>query len=137
MTPPYMFLAPGKGPRSTSRTRRPARAATSAAAEPAGPAPTTTTSTVSAMTRLPRPGGLKVRLDTEAAGELLEQGRGVGHQRQVGHGHHRAAGIGVHRDHVARRAQAGDVLDRARDAERDVQVRVDGDAGGADVALVG
>src|SRR5436190_2636594 len=48
-TPPYMFLEPGNGPRSSSSTDRPARAATSAAAAPAGPAPTTTTSYRSAI----------------------------------------------------------------------------------------
>src|SRR5215471_14725716 len=120
MTPPYMFFAPGNGPRSTSSTRRPARAATRAAADPAGPAPTTTTSTGSAMAHLLRLATRRVRLDAEATGQRLEQRGGIGYQREVGHGHHRAAGIGVHRDHVTRCAQSGDVLDRARDAQRDV-----------------
>ena len=40
-TPPYMFLLPANGPRSSSSTDRPARASTVAAHEPAGPAPTT------------------------------------------------------------------------------------------------
>src|SRR5207302_10578911 len=44
-TPPYMFLAPGNGPRSMRSTERPARARARAAAEPAGPAPTTMAST--------------------------------------------------------------------------------------------
>ena len=43
-TPPYMFLLPANGPRSSSSTDRPARASTVAAHEPAGPAPTTMTS---------------------------------------------------------------------------------------------
>src|SRR6516225_5356936 len=102
-----MFLAPGNGPRSMSRTRRPARAATSAAAAPAGPAPTTATSTWSAMVHL-RQG---LRDDAKAPGQRLEQAWGIRNQREVGHRHHRTAGIGVHRDDMAGRPQAGDVLD--------------------------
>ena len=49
-TPPYMFFAPGKAPRSSRITEWPARASTVAAHAPAGPAPTTTTSTSTLMT---------------------------------------------------------------------------------------
>src|SRR3954467_13775926 len=82
-TPPYMFFAPGNGPRSSRSTARPARASTSAAAAPAGPAPTTTASTSAT-------GG-----DPQAGGELVQHGVGVGHHRQVGELHHRAVRVGV------------------------------------------
>ncbi len=60
-TPPYMFLLPANGPRSSSRTERPARARTVAAHEPAGPAPTTTTSTSTVTARPPRRGARRAR----------------------------------------------------------------------------
>src|SRR3954464_8719428 len=79
ITPPYMFLLPGNGPRSTSRVRRPARAATIAAQEPAGPPPATITSkSTSAMPALPEQGeqGVQRRV-------------GIGGHGEVGELHHR------------------------------------------------
>ena len=71
-----------------------------------------------------------------AAGQLVEHGVGVGDDGQVGHLHHRAVRVGVDADDVGGRAEPGRVLDGAADAEGEVQVGVDDDAGRADLALV-
>src|SRR4051794_7182007 len=106
-----MFLAPGNGPRSTSTTDRPARASTRAAAAPAGPAPTTTASTSG------------IGVDPEEGGQRVEDGVGVGHDRQVGELHHWAVRVGVHADDVVGLAQPAGVLHGATDAEREVDAR--------------
>ena len=72
----------------------------------------------------------------EPRGELVEDGVGVGDDGQVGHLHHRAVRVGVDADDVVGRAEPGGVLHGAADAEREVQVGVDDDAGRADLALV-
>src|SRR5215468_2811792 len=82
-TPPYMFLAPGKGPRSTRSTERPARASARAAADPAGPAPTTTASTSG------------IGIHEHPGRERVEDGVGVGDDGEVGELHHRAVRVGV------------------------------------------
>src|SRR5262245_55017840 len=83
-TPPYMFLLPGNGPRSSRTTERPARASTVAAHEPAGPAPTTTTSTI---------GGPRVVGHAEQGSQLVEDRVRIRHHGEVGHLHHRAVWI--------------------------------------------
>ena len=62
--------------------------------------------------------------------------RRVGDDGEVGHRHHRARGIGVDRDDPPGRAEPRGVLHSPRDPERDVERRVDGDAGRPDLALV-
>src|SRR3954453_23344410 len=126
MTPPYMFLLPGNGPRSTSRVRSPARAATIAAHDPAGPPPTTITSKPTSAIRAP----------SEQDEQLVQHRVRVGGQGQVGELHHRAVAVGVDADDVGRRAEATGVLDGPADAEGEVQLWVDDDAGGADLAVV-
>src|SRR5450755_4609439 len=119
MTPPNMFFAPGNGPRSSKQTVRPARASASAALDPAGPAPTTTASKRSGMGRLL----------LEADAQLRHNGAGVSDDREVGHLHHRATRIEVDRDDVSGLAEAGDVLNGARDPQRDIELGIDRHAG--------
>src|SRR5262245_22799933 len=79
-TPPYMFLLPGNGPRSSSTTRLPARASTSAAHEPAGPPPTTMAS-ASVMVTNSR--------GRQPVQQLADHGVGVADDGQIGELHHR------------------------------------------------
>src|SRR5436190_301641 len=72
-TPPYMFLLPGYGPRSSNSVRNPPRAASIAAQEPAGPAPTMTTSKSVSATVGDDPGRADARLQSRAKScELIE-----------------------------------------------------------------
>ena len=60
----------------------------------------------------------------------------VGHHGEVGQLHHRAVRVGVHADDVVGVAEAAGVLHCATHPERQVQLRVDHHAGGADLSLV-
>src|ERR1700730_5356636 len=117
-----MFLAPGNGPRSSRQTFRPARASASAAHAPAGPAPTTIAS--------------KSTSATESLLERVEHGIGVAHDGEVGELHHRAVCIGVHAHDVIGSPEPTRVLDGAADPERDVELRIDDHARGADLTNV-
>ena len=125
ITPPYMFLLPGNGPRSSSRVRRPPRAASIAAHEPAGSAPTITTSK-------PAP----AIDDSELREQFVEHRVRVGHNGKSGKLHHRANLIGVYADDVLRSAEPAGVLHGSADSESDVQLRIDDHAGGADLSFV-
>ena len=72
----------------------------------------------------------------ESTGQLGQQCPGVGDQSQVGHGSHRAEGIGIDADDVPGGPQTAHVLGGPRYAQGDVQLGIDGDAGGADLALI-
>src|SRR6516164_5004972 len=120
-------------------TSRPALASSRAAADPAGPAPTTTASTVTGLfgisCSLGR-GRVRWAGHAEALGQLPQHRRGVGHDPEVSHGRHRAGRVGIHADYMVWGAEPADVLGRPGDAERDVQLRVDRHAGGADLPVV-
>src|SRR5690349_24704171 len=108
-----MFLLPGNGPRSRSRTDRPARAATIAAHEPAGPPPTTITS--KSTGRLPATSDSATGGRSEEGDELVEGRVGVGGDGEVGQLHHRAVPVDVDADDVRRGAEAAGVLHRPAD----------------------
>ena len=127
-TPPYMFLLPANGPRSSSTTERPARASAIAAHDAGGPGADDDRVDVSHR-RAPR-----------RRGSACERGRGRSFasrdDREVGELHHRTVRIGVDADDVLGRPEAARVLHGAADPERDVQAWVDDDTGRADLALV-
>src|SRR3954454_21465658 len=128
-TPPYMFLLPGYGPRSSNSVRNPPRAASIAAHEPAGPAPTMTTSkSVSATARICFP--------RQPLEQLVEHGVGVGDHGQICELHHGTVRIGVDADDVVGPTETAGVLHRAADAEGDVEPRVDDHTRCTDLALV-
>ena len=109
-----------------------------AAHDPAGPPPTTMTSTSRrqvARSARQRRRSVRRRCGEEIQ-ERVERGVGVGRDGQVGELHHRAVRVGVDADDVRRRAEPAGVLHGPADAEGEVQLRVDDDAGGADLAVV-
>src|SRR5260221_10420767 len=120
-----MFLLPGNGPRSSNSVRSPPRAASMAAHAPAGPAPTTTTSK-----------SVSANVGRHLFDQCIDHRVGVGNNGEIGELHHRAERIGVDADDVLWPAETAGVLHCTTDAEGDVQIGVDRNAGGADLALV-
>ena len=128
---------PGSGEhRGRARSGRPGPdddGVVGASAQPSEPSPIR----VPERSRVPSaPLGVAPHSDDEQSLQLVEHGVGVAHDGEVGHLHHRAVRIGVHADDVVGVAEAGRVLHRAADPEREVERRVDDDAGRADLALV-
>ena len=71
----------------------------------------------------PAPGDLRNCGSSDLFGEPGHDLEEVAHDAVVGHLEDRCVLVAVDRDDGARRAHAGQVLDRARDADRDVKLR--------------
>ena len=110
-------------------------ASRSAADSPAGPPPTISTSTSSVSRFIVKPRDLSLRLFLQLRNERRRELEQIALDAVVGDFEDRRLGVLVDRDDGARALHADQVLNGARDAERDIQLGRDGLARAANLAL--
>src|SRR5690606_6747937 len=138
MIAPCTFFEPGYSPRSSCSTFMPAFAIRYAAVLPEGPAPTTIASNFSAIVcSWLLPSGRHAPADplAQRLGERRQDLQRVADHRVGREIHDRRLRVAVDRDDHIGAFDADAVLDRARDAGRDVQLRPDRLAGLPDLPV--